>query len=109
MANLTEYQQSLLTDEATVTITAPCPSCSGTGRSPQHQRHCCFCGRSYTGAVHDAELAAASGDSLPCGHEWRYLDEDDRCHECECTGKVTDQVPLLALVAWALGRLNGEA
>lgn len=108
MPNLTEFQRSLLTDEATVTVTAPCPSCSGTGHT-QAFLWCRSCNRNYSDPSGSAALSAAKGDLMPCGCDWRHLAEDERCDECEGDGKQSAQLPLLALVEWALGRLKGEA
>ncbi len=66
-----------------------CNECHGDGRIYDPQ--CTRCGRHYT----YLELANVSfNNCLPCGHQWKYLEEEPLCTQCGGEGKITHRVPL---------------
>ena len=57
-----------------------CPACGGSGLRHSEEQHCLHCGRVYS----HQELAALplTMNQLPCGHERRWLVDEDYCDMC---------------------------
>jgi RecJ-like exonuclease len=66
-----------------------CSECNGTGRI--YAPFCRECNRRYTS---DDLIAAQDANVMPCGHTWRYLEEEPTCSECEGAGEIISEASL---------------
>jgi len=68
-----------------VMVMRTCPECGGSGLAAGTP-YCRECGQPVG---HEAIRNMANVDTMPCGHPWEWLTEEEPCSNCEGRGEVT--------------------